>query len=309
MTAGMLVAGVAAVCFLGLLAAFIVLLVQRMRTKHMLDALDKLLDKAVSGEFRPETFDESTVSKLEAKLGRHLSAAKLRRAHLEEEKGRIQALVSDISHQTKTPLANIRLYTELLAAQAELTPESRELAGQIERSTEKLAFLVDALVKTSRLETGLVQITPAPGSLFALAGAAVRALRPKADEKGVALTLRGVDTGLTACYDPKWCAEAVENILDNAVKYTPPGGRVDVALEEYELFGCIRVADTGKGVDEADLPKIFGRFYRAESAAAQEGVGVGLYLAREIVARCGGYIQVEANPGGGSVFCVYLSKL
>lgn len=297
------------ICLFVAVAAVVALVVSRYNYRRQLGELDRLLDTAIADGFQLELFDETQVSKLAAKLYRYLTSAKLKRSHLEEEQNQVRSLISDISHQTKTPVANILLYTQLLAEQPELTPQSRELVGQLSAGSDKLSFLIDALVKSSRLEAGIIQITPERHDLYTLAMNAATACLPKAQEKNITLFLPKEDMTIFAAYDPKWCSEAVYNILDNAVKYTPSGGTVTVSLHDYEMFACIRVTDTGKGMEEGDLPQIFSRFYRSAASSETEGVGIGLYLAREIVQKCGGYIQVSSKPGDGSVFSVYLSKL
>lgn len=271
--------------------------------------LDRILDEALAGKSGPIGYDEKQLSKLQDKLARFLSAARLKREHILEEQNKTRVLVSDISHQTKTPLANILLNAQLLEEQPELGVLSRQLAGQVVSGAEKLSFLIQALVKVSRLESGTIQVRPVPGELYALVCAALEGCEARAEQKRIKITVAQEGTAIRAGYDPKWCAEALGNILDNAVKYTPKGGRIDVSFRDYEMFACIRIRDSGKGIADEDLPKIFGRFYRAADSAAAEGVGIGLYLAREIIQQCGGYIQAESRLGQGSTFSVYLSKL
>ena len=129
---------------------------------------------------------------------------------------------------------------------------------------------------------------------------------PRAAEKGIALTV-GQRSG-AAVFDPKWTEEALCNLLDNAVKYTPSGGTVTVEVKNYELFSAIRVTDTGPGISEAEQAKIFGRFYRASGAWQTEGVGIGLYLTRQIAEKQGGYVKVESMPGMGSTFLLYIPR-
>lgn len=129
---------------------------------------------------------------------------------------------------------------------------------------------------------------------------------PRAGEKGVALTVGRAEG--SAVFDPKWTEEAVCNLLDNAIKYTPSGGSVTVEVENYELFSAVRVRDTGPGIPEGEQAKIFGRFHRAPGAYQAEGVGIGLYLTREIAERQGGYVKVESTPGTGSVFSLYIPR-
>ena len=176
----------------------------------------------------------------------------------------------------------------------------------LEAQAEKLRALTEVLTRLSRLETGILDLHPVPGALDPMLAEAAAQFAPRAAEKGVALTV--VPSGAEAVFDPKWTGEAVCNLLDNAVKYTPAGGAVTVGAAVYELFCRVRVADTGPGVPEEERSKIFRRFYRAPGAREQEGVGVGLYLAREIAQGQGGYLKVDPAEGGGAVFSVFLPR-
>ena len=160
------------------------------------------------------------------------------------------------------------------------------------------------LVKTSRLETGILTLRPVSGPLLPMLEEAVGQFLPSAAGKGISLTLTPTDA--VAVFDPKWTAEAVCNLLDNAVKYTPAGGKISVRAVRYEMFCRVDVADTGPGVPEAEQPKIFQRFYRSDAAREAEGVGVGLYLARQIAEGQGGYLKVSSKPGHGAVFSLCL---
>jgi signal transduction histidine kinase len=277
------------------------------RNKKLLRQLDAMLDDALAGTFSARSYDESLLSKIESKMARFLEQAQLRREHTEGERERVRSLISDISHQTKTPLANIALYVQLLAEQ-DLTATQTALAGQISASTEKLNFLIQALVKTSRLESGIIKIAQTSGNVYDLINSAVRECEKAAQNKGIMLAAYS-DGKITALFDPRWCGEALFNIIENAVKYTQSGGSVSVSAIEYEMFICIDVTDTGRGIREEDLPKVFGRFWRAAESADSSGVGIGLYLAREIITACGGYIKVESQIGKGSKFSVFLSKV
>lgn len=111
---------------------------------------------------------------------------------------------------------------------------------------------------------------------------------------------------LTVAHDSKWTTEALFNLLDNAVKYTPAGGKIDVTVEQWEMYLEIKVTDTGKGISESNQAAIFRRFYREEEVHEQPGVGIGLYLAREIITQQGGYIKVVSESGKGSAFSIML---
>ena len=290
----------AAVC----LAAAAVLWDRRQLRRTML-RLDEMLDAAIRDEFRETSFDESMRSSVEARLADYLSASALSSRTVRAEREKLKALISDISHQTKTPLANILLYTQLLSEQ-ELPESGRDCAGALERQTKKLSSLIDSLVKLSRLESGVLALHPRSGPLAPMLEAAVAGLRPGAEEKGIALLLR--PTEAEAVFDRKWTEEAVCNLLDNAVKYTPSGGRVTVQAVPYELFCRIDVTDNGPGIPEEEQAKIFGRFYRGREHKAEEGVGVGLYLVRQVAAEQGGYVKVSSRPGEGAKFSLFLPR-
>lgn len=273
----------------------------RRRMKRLLRSLDRMLDTAIRGEFREETFDESLLSAVETKLAHYLSASAVSARNLQEERDKIKSLIADISHQTKTPIANVLLYTQLLEEQEDCRAYTAPLGEQ----ARKLQSLIDALVKTSRLEAGVLVLHPRPGSLGPMLEAAAAQFLPKAEEKGLELILE--PTGAEAVFDPKWTAEAVCNLIDNAVKYTPFGS-VTVSARAYELFARIDVTDTGPGIPEEELGKLFQRFYRGGAASKAEGVGVGLYLVRQIAQGQGGYIKAFSRPGQGARFSLFLPR-
>lgn len=288
-----------------MLLALAVVVYDRWRTARTIRRLDDMLTAAINGTFSEETFDESRLSSLESRLARYLAASALSARNVREQKDQISALVSDISHQTKTPVANLRLYAQLLSEQP-LTPQGKDCAAAISAQAEKLQTLIEALVKTSRLETGILALHPQPGEISPVVERAAAQYAPKAVEKGIALTV-GQRAG-SAVFDAKWTEEAVCNLLDNAVKYTPSGAAVTVEVKNYELFSAIRVSDTGPGISEEEQAKIFGRFYRASGAWQAEGVGIGLYLTRQIAEKQGGYVKVESIPGKGSTFSLYIPR-
>lgn len=285
---------------LALLAAF---LWERRRSRRLLRRLDRMLDEAIRGDFQEEAFDESLLSNLETRLAHYLSASAVSARNLQEERDKIKALIADISHQTKTPIANVLLYTQLLEERA---PEDcRPYTAALGEQARKLQSLVDALVKTSRLEAGVLTLRPRPGPLGPMLEEAAAQFAPRAAEKG--LDLRLEPTGADAVFDPKWTGEAVCNLIDNALKYTP-SGQVTVSARSYELFSRVDVEDTGPGVAEEDLEKLFQRFYRGPEAAQVEGVGVGLYLVRQIAQSQGGYVKVFSRPGRGAKFSLFLPR-
>ncbi len=288
-----------------LAAAVGVVLGERWRSARLIQRLDAMLTAAMEGEFSEASFDESCLSALESRLARYLAASALSARNLQAQKDQISALISDISHQTRTPVANLQLYSQLLEEQP-LTPQGRRCAQAISAQSEKLQTLIEALVKSSRLETGILALHPEPGPLAPMVARAAAQYAPKARENQIRLTV-GPTEG-EALFDPKWTEEALCNLLDNALKYTPAGGSVTVEVRPYEMFTAVCVQDTGPGIPEEEQAKIFGRFYRAPGAYQAEGVGIGLYLTRQIAAGQGGYVRVNSAPGQGSRFSLYLPR-
>ena len=216
-------------------------------------------------------------------------------------------LVSDISHQVKTPVSNLKMVTDTLLARPVTEQERQDFLQGIRSQTDKLEFLFQALVKTSRLETGVIRLEKKNDSLIDTLAQAMSGIVYSAEKKNISVTVQCPDD-LHLPHDSKWTAEALFNLLDNAVKYTPAGGKISVSVEQWEMYIKLDVSDTGKGISESNQAAIFRRFYREEEVHDEAGVGIGLYLAREIVTRQGGYIRVTSEIGRGSTFSVFLPK-
>ena len=274
------------------------------RTGKTLRRLDEMLEAAINGTFEESRFDETQLSRLESRWKQYLTMSERSLKQTRQERENMKKLVSDISHQTRTSLSNILLYTELLEDQAE-NEDSKKLARQILSQTKKLEFLIQALVKMSRLETDILEVTPVQQPIRLLVERAVEEMIPRAEEKQIQIVC-SLPENAQAVYDLKWTAEALGNILDNAVKYSPAGSQITVEGREFEIYACITVTDQGIGIQESEKAQIFGRFYRSAQVQQEDGIGIGLYLAREILRRENGYIKVCAREGTGSSFSVYL---
>ena len=306
---------------------------------RMLDRLEEMLDAAIKGDFEEHDYDESRLSRLETKWKQFLGASQSSRQNLEQEKERIHRLLSDISHQTKMPIANMKLYVDLLQENLEnltiegnqqesqnaddresenleqnITRETQQeqimsLLQEISRQTDKLEFLITSLTKMSRLENNIVTVQPQRQRILPLIDGAIRNLSKKAEEKDIVIHRNLPDDSMiTACFDQKWTREALENILDNGIKYSPCHSEIILDAKEYEMYTAVSVCDHGIGIAENEIPKIFERFYRSSAVQQEEGVGIGLYLAREILRKENGYIKVRSNPGEGTTFYLYLWK-
>lgn len=225
---------------------------------------------------------------------------------LAQEKEQIKTLISDISHQIKTPVSAANTFAQLLDDK-ELSDEERsEYIATLQTSLEKLTFLTNSLIKMSRLESGIISLKPEKNSLNDIVLQAVKTVYAKAKEKNITITF-DCEQNFEAMLDFNWTAEAITNILDNAVKYTPSGGIVGLEITEYPSYLRLDISDNGIGIPEEEQAKIFGRFYRGKQSAGIDGVGIGLYLTRDIINKQKGYIKV-ASDENGSVFSLFLKK-
>lgn len=281
------------------------------KQEHTFDSLEKMLNQAIEGSFSADSFDESRLSRLETKLEEYLSSSSISAQNVKNEKDKLKELISDISHQTKTPIANLVLYGELLEG-SELNAEQKSNVNAILTQTEKLRFLIDSLVKLSRLESGIIQLERKNTEIYPILKNVVEQVRERAAAKGLELILN--ETDATATIDSKWTQEAIFNIADNAVKYTDKGS-ITISATEFDMFVRVDVSDTGKGIPEEEQAKIFGRFYRGSATKSEEGVGIGLHLAREIISGQGGYIKVKSTTAQNTTpdqpvttFSIFLPK-
>lgn len=278
----------------------------RIGTGKTLRRLDEMLTDAINGTFEESRYDESELSRLESRWKQYFTTSKMSMEQTKKERESMKMLVSDISHQTRTPLSNILLYSELLAEQAE-KKEEKELAGQILMQAEKLEFLLQSLIKMSRLETDVLEVVPKVQNIAKLLDETVGEMSAKAKKKEIIVSCESAKE-IEAAFDLKWTKEALGNILDNAIKYSPKHSEVQIEVREYEFYVCINVKDQGIGVFEEEKAQIFRRFYRGGRVQQEDGVGIGLYLAREILQKEKGYIKLTSKVGKGSCFGLYLPR-
>ena len=223
---------------------------------------------------------------------------------ISEEKDKLKELVSDISHQTKTPIANIKLYLEMMEDETD-SDRNQDYLKKMNGQVDKLDFLLQSMVKMSRLETGTIKIQKQIAPLTDTLAMAISNVVIKAEKKNIKIDVQ-YDERLELNHDKKWTAEAIFNILDNAVKYTNDGGNIHIVVCRQELFTKISIEDTGKGIAPERQATIFTRFYREPEVHDNDGIGIGLYLAREIITLQNGYIEVQSQVGQGSTFMIYL---
>lgn len=277
------------------------------RLSHLTSNLCRTLDNMIDGneELQKSNDSETLFARINHRLIRLYEIMQKNRHKIDMERQELQMLISDISHQVKTPVSNLQMVTDTLLTKPVSEEERMDFLQGIRSQTDKLDFLFQALVKTSRLETGAIRLEKKDSSLFHTLAQAMSSIVYAAEKKEIAVSV-DCPENLIISHDSKWTSEALFNLLDNAVKYTPPGGKISVSVVLWEMYVEVKVTDTGKGISESNQASIFRRFYREEEVHEQQGVGIGLYLAREIVTRQGGYIKVVSEPGHGSEFSIML---
>ena len=279
------------------------------RLSQFTSDLCQTMDSMISGGEEPARAEdrETIFARISYRLSRLYGILQENRRKVDEERRELQTLVSDISHQVKTPVANLKMVTDTLLAKPVTEQERRDFLQGIRSQTDKLEFLVQSMGKASRLETGAITLEKKDVPLLDTLAQAMSGIVHEAEQKGISVEVQCPDD-LRVSHDSKWTAEALFNLLDNAVKYTPAGGKISVSVEQWEMYVKLDVTDTGKGIPESRQAAIFRRFYREEEVHDQPGVGIGLYLAREIISRQGGYIKVASEVGRGSTFSVFLPR-
>lgn len=298
--------------FFGVLILFaLLLLLDFLHNRYNDDLLEQitLLIEALVEQQERQIFSEAEdtlTARLQHQLLKLRNILTAQNQMLAQEKEQIKTLISDISHQIKTPIAAANTFAELLS-DGELSAEERtEYITTLQMSLGKLTFLTNSLIKMSRLESDIISLKPEKNSLNEIVLQAVKTVYAKAKEKGILITFE-CDQAFEAVLDFNWTAEAISNVIDNAVKYTPQGGFVRLQITEYPSFLRLDISDSGVGIPEEEQAKIFGRFYRGKQSVGTDGVGIGLYLTREIINKQNGYMKVSSDENG-STFSMFLKK-
>lgn len=246
--------------------------------------LSDYIDKALDGNLEITEFDEKELSKIKSKLIKFLYASQVKEAKINTEKSKTKDLIADISHQTKTPITNLSLYISLL----EDDPKD-EYIEIIKYELNKLEFLIQNLVKSSRLESDIISLQKHQANLKDIVDDVLREFKVILDEKNISINLK--DEDLLFAVDERWLKEAIHNLVDNAIKYSPNGSTINISIYKSYLNYNLDIENECKDLSEETLPKIFERFYRGKNSVSKDGLGLGLYIAREIIEKHSGNIR------------------
>lgn len=337
------------------LVGIAIIFIRKYYRKKMQDtarALLERLDRAIGGQMQDTVFDESVDAAVTERLNRLLELTGMHQGHAEAERDTIKSIISNITHQVRTPITNIMLYTgllqEILTASGKDDEESahtgkisKQSAGQnngesgvedgekteqiihlllkLQKQADKLDFFMKELVKSTYTEQEIISLHPEMSDVQEIVASACQNVELPAMKKGIVIAAdmaggekqpgnKEAAKGIFCYADSRWTVEALTNVLDNAVKYSPESSRIDVRVREGESFLCVEVEDRGRGIREEEQGRIFERFYRSEEVSAEPGFGIGLFLVREVLSRQGGYARVKSAPGKGTTMYLYLSR-
>ena len=268
--------------------------------------IDRLLDSVLNREMIAASDVEegeysalvSKIKQIQEVLDNHVNSA-------EQEKEQVKSLISNMSHQLKTPLANIRMYEEILREENQDAETREKFLAKMQTQSEKLEWILNSLFKMVKLEQNVMVFEVSMCPIRKTILDAVNLVYEKAARKQIPIKT-GYIPDLFLYHNAKWTSEVFANLLENAVKYTSEGGAIQIDLKQYEMYAEIRITDTGIGIRKEEMPRIFQRFYRSKDVENLEGSGIGLYLSRLIAEKEKGYIQVESVYGKGSCFSVFL---
>lgn len=278
------------------------------RNRKMYHTIDMMLDEVLDDEKITESdICEGEISALAAKVKQVQEKVALSVSEAEMEREAVKQLISNLSHQVKTPLSVIVMYQEMLADES-LDVETRKVfAVKMKKQVDKLEWILGALFKMVELEQNAVVFDAEPLLLRETLIDAIGAVMDKVAAKDQSLNILPFNDVLV-WHNRRWTIEVFINLLENAIKYTPQGGKITIDVQTLEMYTKISILDTGCGIREEEKAAVFQRFYRGKDVEHIEGSGLGLALSRLILSREKGYITVESKYGEGSTFSVFLQN-
>lgn len=277
----------------------------KMKYLKFTDKVVTNIDNFINERYEKDNINKETLeSKIDSKLYKLSEVVKGKSDKVNHAKVEIEQMVSDITHQVKTPISNIRMYSDTIINNDLSKEQEKEFLNVISNQVDKLEFLMDSLTKMSKLETNRIVLNKESSKFMECIEKAKEQVRPLAENKNIEIEIAGKN--YIVSYDKKWTLEAICNILENAIKYTNQNGKIRIHLEKLENFLKIDVIDNGIGIDEENMSNIFKRFFRERKVHNIDGVGIGLYLSKNIIENQNGYIKVKSKVNKGTTFSVFL---
>ena len=271
-------------------------------------SIDRLLDCVLNQEkIELSDVQEGELSALVNKINRIQEVLGKQVEVAEAEKEQVKSLVSNMSHQLKTPLANLSIYTEILNGRELEEKKKAEVAEKIKKQIDKLDWIIGSLAKMVKLEQDVIVFDAEGISIRQTLLDAIDTVYEKLEKKGIMLVSEPYEDTLLF-HNRKWTVEVFVNLLENAIKYTQQGGTIQTKVCPYEIYTEIQIIDNGCGIHEEEITEIFKRFYRGREVEHIEGSGIGLYLSNLILEKEKGYMTVKSVYGEGSCFSVFLQN-
>ena len=263
-------------------------------------ALSGYLDRIMEGQY-DTLMKEDTGSALGDSIYKAVVLLREEREQAQGAKKNLADNMADLSHQLKTPAASIGLTLSLLKKKA-WDEETKEDIGRMEGQVSRLQHLVGTMLTLSKLDAGVLELEEKAFDLEEMLVDAVQPFVRQMEEKEICFGIQGAD-GILLTGDFVWCSEALGNIIKNCVEHTPERGDISIVCRDNPIYTEIVIQDSGRGFDEADLPRLFERFYRG-AGSSKDSVGIGLALAKSIIEKENGAVTVENAGTGGARFCI-----
>lgn len=277
------------------------------RRRRLYRMIDRMLEQVLNREkIGISDIREGQLSALAGKMIRVQETLAYEVDQAQKEKEQVKSLISNMSHQLKTPLSNAVMYRDLL----ETEPEAGQRADFLKRmklQLDKIDWILQSLFKMVKLEQDVIRFETGPASLKETLVSALNGIYEKAEKKGIRIVAEPFQDRLLM-HNPKWTAEVFVNILENAVKYSESGSEIRIRVRPLELFTEIRFQDQGIGIRKEEQNRIFQRFYRSRDVENREGSGIGLYLSRMILDKEKGYMTAASEYGKGTCISVFLQN-
>ncbi len=278
------------------------------RYRRLYREIDRMLDAVLTRQTIPlSDLKEGPLSALAAKAKRIQEHLLLEIEQAEQEKEQVKQLISNMSHQLKTPLSNVMMYEELLGDPGLSPDKQARFLEKMHTQTFKIDWILKSLFKMSKLEQNAIDFEIKPLPIHDTLMDALNTIYAKAQQKQLHIELESKKNPILL-HNRQWTAEVFANLLENAVKYTPAQGKIKIHIQSLEMYTQISFSDTGIGIAPSEYQAIFGRFYRSKQVENIEGSGIGLYLSKMILEKEYGYLTVESQEGKGSRFTVFLQN-
>ena len=271
-----------------------------------INLLSNTAEKVVTGEYQKIEYEncEGDFSILFSRFNQMIDKLKVSMEKLKQDKLFLKNIISDISHQLKTPLASLIVYNDLLLEQENISPNLKdEYLNNSRNQLDRMHWLIISLLKMARLEAGAISFKKQHFLLEEAVGNSIESLKPMINNKNHNIRL-DVKEEISIVSDKEWLTEALSNIIKNCIEHTKENGKIEISVEMTPLFKRIVISDNGEGIDKKDIPRIFERFYKGSNQVKADSIGIGLALSKLIIEGLDGSITVKSIVDEGTTFCI-----